>query len=406
MWQFRVNVPVGFLAKEVIKYAWRDWPTLSTFLKFQLARETFNARHLFGADGQGDAVRQISLRITDLCNLRCHTCGQWGDNGYLRGQSLKALKKREVPLEMYQRLVDQVVEAGWSPIWYIWGGEPLLYPDLFELLKYIAARNMPINLVSNGINVAGHAREIIDTCTALWLSIDGPTAEIHNKQRPGVSSRDNNFADVMTALQSLSAEKKRQKSLYPYLGPLTTISKYNVDCLADIYRRVSPFADIHTIYLAWWIDHPAAQEHTVDFYRRFGFEPDSHWGWVGDWKDFDDSLIFEQFEEMWRLSKAHHRCPALMFPSLKSAAEIKQYYQDHAATFGYKQCFNIFSTMEIDSNGDVSLCRDYRDYVIGNIRTNSVTEIWHSEAARKFRHSISQEGLMPVCRRCCGLMGY
>jgi radical SAM protein with 4Fe4S-binding SPASM domain len=85
---------------------------------------------------------------------------------------------------------------------------------------------------------------------------------------------------------------------------------------------------------------------------------------------------------------------------------VQQYYQDHAATFGYNQCFNIYSTMEIDSNGDVSLCRDYRDYVIGNITTDSVTEIWHNEAARKFRRSISDEGLMPVCRRCCGLIGY
>ena len=119
MWQFRVKVPIRFLVKELIKYAWRDWSTMSTVAGLQLARETFNLRHPFGADGQGDPVRQISLRITDLCNLRCHTCGQWGDNGYLRGQSLKTLKQRELPLETYQNLVDQVVEAGWSPIWYM-----------------------------------------------------------------------------------------------------------------------------------------------------------------------------------------------------------------------------------------------------------------------------------------------
>ena len=63
-------------------------------------------------------------------------------------------------------------------------------------------------------------------------------------------------------------------------------------------------------------------------------------------------------------------------------------------------------TMEIDSNGDVSLCRDYHDYIIGNIKNDSVMDMWNNDKAQKFRSSISTEGPMPVGRRCCGLMGY
>jgi radical SAM protein with 4Fe4S-binding SPASM domain len=63
-------------------------------------------------------------------------------------------------------------------------------------------------------------------------------------------------------------------------------------------------------------------------------------------------------------------------------------------------------TLEVNSNGDVSLCRDYHDYVIGNITKDRVEDIWNNDAAIKFRKSISQDGPMPVCRRCCGLMGF
>lgn len=28
--------------------------------------------------GWGGKIRQVSIRITDLCNLRCVMCGQWG----------------------------------------------------------------------------------------------------------------------------------------------------------------------------------------------------------------------------------------------------------------------------------------------------------------------------------------
>ncbi|MDQ1240022.1 MAG: hypothetical protein QG577_2208, partial [Thermodesulfobacteriota bacterium] len=34
-------------------------------------------------DGTANQIRQCSIRITDICNLRCHTCGQWGDRGFL-----------------------------------------------------------------------------------------------------------------------------------------------------------------------------------------------------------------------------------------------------------------------------------------------------------------------------------
>jgi radical SAM protein with 4Fe4S-binding SPASM domain len=60
----------------------------------------------------------------------------------------------------------------------------------------------------------------------------------------------------------------------------------------------------------------------------------------------------------------------------------------------------------VDSNGDLSPCRDYHDYVVGNIKTHTITELWNSERYKAFRRSVATEGLMPVCSRCCGLMGY
>jgi radical SAM protein with 4Fe4S-binding SPASM domain len=62
--------------------------------------------------------------------------------------------------------------------------------------------------------------------------------------------------------------------------------------------------------------------------------------------------------------------------------------------------------VEINSNGDVSPCRDYHDYVVGNIKRNYISDLWNSEAYKLFRQSITGKGLMPVCARCCGLMGY
>jgi len=404
-----------FIAKDLLKIMLTDWQTFSNFAGLQIAKETFNIRHLDRAvHGQGDKVRQVSLRITDLCNLRCHTCGQWGDNGYLLDKPIKELKHNEVPVDIYKRLADEFVEAGWQPIWYIWGGEPMLYPGIIDLLYYLSERNMPIMMVSNGTRIAQHAKEIVDTCKNIWLSLDGPTADIHNQQRPGVSTSVNSFKMVEEALIALSEEKMRRHSVYPYISPISVVARYNIDRLVDIYKFARNYADTHIFYLSWWIDKQSAADHTADFQRRFGFEPTTHMGWMGSWHDFDHNQIYDKFQEMYRLfdeqshgnGNGYKRCVPLMYPHLRTREDIKRYYEDHHAIFGYNQCISIYMTMEIDSNGDVSLCRDYHDYIIGNIKTQKMKEIWTSGEAQKFRQSISTEGLMPVCRRCCGLMGY
>ena len=181
---------------------------------------------------------------------------------------------------------------------------------------------------------------------------------------------------------------------------------YNIDYVVDLYKFTNQYADAQIFYLTWWIDSHSAQAHTEDFEGRFGFKPQTHYGWIGTWKDFNHGVILDKFEEMEKLSKETRRCPPMMMPKLNTREEIQRYYTDHTEVFGYDQCVSIYMTMEIDSNGDVSLCRDYHDYIIGNIKTDAVEDMWNNTTARKFRNSISTDGPMPVCRRCCGLMGF
>lgn len=403
----RSRVSPRFFIKELANVASAEWYTSYIMARYQMSKEVFNLRHPLGAKhGRGDNVQLVSLRITDMCNLRCHSCGQWGDNGYLIGQDLKELKQREVPIEDYKHLVDQILDLGWSPVWYIWGGEPMMYPGIIDLLYYIHERGMPISIVSNGTRIAKYARDIAETCEILYLSVDGSNAEIHDSQRPAVSGKYSNFQDVEAALQKVGEEKNKNNSPFPYIIPLSCITAYNIDDVVDLYKFTSQYADAQILYLTWWIDQKSAMEHSEDFERRFGKKPQTHYGWIGEWNQFDHGIILEKYHEMVRISQQQNTCPPMMMPELHTKEEIDTYYKDHSETFGYNQCVSIYMTMEIDSNGDVSLCRDYHDYIIGNIQRDSVAEMWNNEEAIRFRKSISTEGLMPVCRRCCGLMGY
>ena len=190
------------------------------------------------------------------------------------------------------------------------------------------------------------------------------------------------------------------------MAALTTISSANVHHLVDIYEAYKDRVDLFVYYLSWWIDEDSAKAHDADFSRRFGFAPKLHWGWVGDWTIKDHETLNQQLAEVRRRSQGLRNPPVNVIPNISGLPDLRQYYTDHSATFGFDQCISIFQAVELDSNGDMSPCRDYHDYIVGNVRDHTITELWNCESYKRFRASLFTEGLMPSCTRCCGLMGY
>ena len=106
----------------------------------------------------------VQLRVTNLCNLRCKMCGQWGDTGIYRSDGFSASAtdgqteamrireliglNRQMALSDYVRLLDEV--APWQPIISLFGGEPLLYPDIRPLVREIQSRGLTCTIITNG----------------------------------------------------------------------------------------------------------------------------------------------------------------------------------------------------------------------------------------------------------------
>jgi len=348
----------------------------------------------------------VELRITDLCNLRCHTCGQWGDRGFLHGKNLRELKQNEVSLERYLEVLRDLVAHGHHPFVYLWGGEPMLYEGSLELIEGATDLELPTAIATNGTRIAAAAERLVRApMFLLQLSIDGPDAATHNQARPGVAGA-NNFADIQAALAAVGQARRDQNHTLPLIASLTTISQPNFRHLVDIYEAFRDKVDLFVFYLSWWIDEARCQAHEADFRRRFGFTPERPRGWVGGWKPDDYGELNRQLEALLKRSRPGSAPPVTLIPSITGEDNLRAYYTDHRNYFGFNQCISIFQAVEVNSNGDLSPCRDYHDYVVGNIKEATITELWNSPAYRRFRQSLATEGLMPVCSRCCGLMGY
>jgi radical SAM protein with 4Fe4S-binding SPASM domain len=319
---------------------------------------------------------------------------------------LRELKQQEVSPARYVEVLEDLVRHGHRPMVYLWGGEPMLYEGSLELIEAAAALKLPANIATNGTHIAAAAERLVRApMFLLQLSIDGPDAALHNQARPGVG-RANNFADIQAGLAAVQEARRAQGRSLPLIASLTTISQANFRHLVDIYEAFRDKVDLFVFYLSWWIDAERCAAHEADFNRRFGFTPVRPRGWVGGWRPDDYRELNRQIEAVLARSRPGTAPPVTLIPSILGEDNLHTYYTDHRARFGFNQCISIFQAVEVNSNGDLSPCRDYHDYVVGNIKEATITELWNSPAYRRFRRSLATEGLMPACSRCCGLMGY
>ena len=283
----------------------------------------------------------------------------------------------------------------------------MLYAGSVEIIEEAARLGMAPSIATNGTGLTRNAERLVEApMFVVQISVDGPDATIHNACRPGANPSVDNFSTICGAIDRINELRKERGQRLPLIAALTTINNLNYSRLADIYDVFRDKVDVCVFYLAWWIDEPSAERHSEDFAERFGFKPQKHYGWVGSWRPPDYGVLSSQLKRLSALGSSLSGPAVVIMPPLTSIADLERYYTDHDSRFGFDKCVSIFSAVELNSNGDMSPCRDYHDFVVGNVKEQTITELWNSAPYRKFRKSLSEKGLMPVCTRCCGLMGY
>jgi len=128
-----------------------------------------------GAKGLA-APRLVFWETTEACNLACVHCRRLD-------ASVKATPDELTTAEAHD-LIDQVADAG-CMILVFSGGEPLMRPDLFELLDHARQRGLATAIASNGtlINDVVAQRLAEAGVRRAAISLDGPDAESHDSFR-------------------------------------------------------------------------------------------------------------------------------------------------------------------------------------------------------------------------------
>ncbi len=331
----------------------------------------------------------ITINLTHLCNLRCKMCGQWRRRDVYRKEILS--------LEKLKELIDDV--AAYRPKIYLWGGEPLLYPDFSALIRYLKEKKQYTIINTNGVLLERYAAELVDLkVDGLDISIDGPP-EIHDEIR-GVP---HTFEKVIQGLRRLRECRRESGQRKPMVKAISTISDMNQDKLAETLDMLesSDLFDAVIFNLGWFTTDKIGRATDQIFQKYLGCESTS-------WKDFVGALgavdpgKVKSFMERVSARRRKGTLPVFFIPALRPE-EVEEYYLRPSSFMGRKKCSSPWSNLEIRPNGDATFCPDFPDYIVGNIVEEPFEKIWNGEKAKKFRRLLVEKGLFPLCSRCCGL---
>lgn len=127
------------------------------------------------ADGR-TRVTALAVELTALCNQKCGYCynGWREDAGKSVGgaDGAKLLQRLSLLFEAWQ--VDHVT---------LTGGEPLLHPQLFEVLELCRARGVGVQMISNGGMVTPELAQRLAPYKLRFIQItlNGPDAALHEE---------------------------------------------------------------------------------------------------------------------------------------------------------------------------------------------------------------------------------
>ncbi|MBN1542285.1 radical SAM protein [candidate division KSB1 bacterium] len=356
--------------------------------------------YTFG-NGRARPPATLCLKLSNACNLRCRMCGQPRENARPGDPKYAPpdFFRQSVSLDVYQRLIDEMKR--FRPTLYLWGGEPFLYPHLFELIARIKAAGLVCQINTNGLLIEKHARELVESgLDDLIVSVDGP-AEVHD----AVRGRRGVFARLQRGVDALAEARRQLGSRTPVLRVRGTICPENFASLSELPPIARRFgADSLNFNWTWFTTRQAGQAHQALMRRLFDIDARSWIPFLSETVlDRETRLRFEALSaELQKLQRQAGDLPITLSPHIRPD-QVESYFTDVRQSFGCRDCFAVYVKSYILPNGDVTPCPDFPDYIAGSIVDKPFLEIWNGEHYRAWRRELKKHRLFPVCTRCCDL---
>lgn len=275
------------------------------------------------------------------CNLKCKHCGSHaGENVITETVSTEEIKNAF--LNVAQNFGAKKITIA------VTGGEPLLRPDLFEVMKYAHSLGFGWGMVTNGIlvteDIVAKAKDA--GMQTIDISIDG-LGKIHDEFR----NREGAYEKTINAFKLFA-----QADFLKPLRITTTVHKNNIDTLDKMYEE----------FLALGLKD----------WRLLNVDP------IGRSIDNNDILPNkEQFAKLLQFMKDKRKKQSKIKITFGCAHFLGDEFEDEVRD-NFFYCATGINVGSILHNGDIFVCPNVprsKQLIQGNIKKDSFSEIWKNK---------------------------
>jgi len=344
--------------------------------------------------------RAVTLQLTEACNLRCKMCYYWGETGcYSNAES--GSKPKTLDFELLKKVIDFLAPA--KPFYSLFGGEPLLYPELEELILKVKGLGSVIDTPTNGTMLTEYAAMFVRTgFDSVRVSIDGPR-KINEIQR-GKGSYDK----AMAGIEALYQEKLRIGKRTPFIDVIYTITPTNYRSIEQFFLKELNLKAIDRVSIQMENFLTAEMGELYSKFLKSEFDLTSERYWRGllrspeDFKGMDVNMLSTQVKLVCKHLSTLGKTIMLLPPTFSQenlAAYLKAEWNKMSDQ--YHTCLVPWFGLDVTATGDIAPCHVYYDLVMGNLHEKSFKEIWNGEKYQRFREYMLQNKFMSICPGCC-----
>ena len=301
----------------------------------------------------------MSWNVTRECNMKCSHC-------YINATEKKLAN--ELTTMEGKNLMDQISKVS-KPLLILSGGEPLLRPDIYELIQYGASKGLKMGLGSNG--------SLIDDKVATKLKEAG-IATVSISLDSHIPAQHDEFRGVGGAWEKAVNACKALRKNNILVQVNTTLTQQNYNQIDDIMSL--------------------AEEIGVENFHLFFLVPTGRGTKLADIspQKYED-MITNTFAKVakHKLNVRPSCAPQFMRIAKGMGLDMRQWVRGCLAGLYYCRIY---------PNGDVTPC-PYLPIKLGNIREKSFKEIWfNSPIFKALRDPNSLKGKCGACeyRALCG----
>lgn len=338
------------------------------------------------ADGVADALPHfVVYEPTLLCNLHCNFC-------YVADiLNPEDWRSKELTLEELDRIF---LDDGVKSI-NITGGEPFVRKNLIEIFTLLKSKGMRCDYITtNGTVISEERAEALADLTKsgflkhISVSIDGPPA-FHDEVR-GQRGAFQKSADNIRLLRRVFATR----GITAPVSINTTLTAGNLHLLEDVVDEAEKL-DVNLVGLNQLMF--ATRQEVRETLTMIGeTDADVISTHITEDPGLDPKAVPPVLQKA--VDYATSKGITINWRPGQAIEDLEHYYTPGKPLKG--QCFYPFFGGRITYDGKVHFCPFIR-VEVGDLRKQSLEEIWNSTRYVELRKKLLEHGIFPVCRRCC-----